>query len=270
MGSNTPTITRDNSVITILFFCLLEIIISGLHYLNPVYYTLLAREDGPVDTLNAIVLFVVSVLLLVSRPSGNRLGRLLMLFNSLLFFVIMMEEISWGQRIFNLSTPEWFVDHNRQNELSFHNIDAGGYDMSRLLPQLLSQIVLFFLIGTSVALVLNYQSIFNIKLPELSQILCFWVYAQHFPIYEFHVVYLLVILLLLGLLLIRKYWGFITPIVLASATTFIVPIIYGNELNELTIIAFYEYHEFLFSVCSLFYAVQIYRARQNQNSILVS
>jgi hypothetical protein len=35
---------------------------------------------------------------------------------------ISLEEMSWGQRIFGLSTPDWFQQHNTQREISVHNL----------------------------------------------------------------------------------------------------------------------------------------------------
>lgn len=36
--------------------------------------------------------------------------------------VLMGEELSWGQRIFNWTTPAWFSVHNQQNETNLHNL----------------------------------------------------------------------------------------------------------------------------------------------------
>lgn len=36
--------------------------------------------------------------------------------------VLMGEELSWGQRIFNWTTPAWFSAHNQQNETNLHNL----------------------------------------------------------------------------------------------------------------------------------------------------
>ena len=38
--------------------------------------------------------------------------------------VIGMEEISWGQRIFNMDTPSVLETHNVKGELNFHNVDG--------------------------------------------------------------------------------------------------------------------------------------------------
>jgi hypothetical protein len=39
-----------------------------------------------------------------------------------------MEEISWGQRLFHVSTPEFFEEHNLQKEINLHNF-ASRYNL---------------------------------------------------------------------------------------------------------------------------------------------
>ena len=64
-----------------------------------------------------IILFVLAV----RRPTGK-----LALFGlGFGFFVVGAEEISWGQRIFGWSTPEFLLNGvNVQNETTLHNIDG--------------------------------------------------------------------------------------------------------------------------------------------------
>lgn len=42
-------------------------------------------------------------------------------------FYVVMEEISWGQRIFGFGSPEFFAVHNLQRETNLHNLIAGPY-----------------------------------------------------------------------------------------------------------------------------------------------
>ncbi len=44
---------------------------------------------------------------------------------ALFAFLVAMEEISWGQRLFNFTPPEYFLADNFQQELNVHNIIAG-------------------------------------------------------------------------------------------------------------------------------------------------
>ena len=49
------------------------------------------------------------------------LGSLLACLCSLVWFVFAMEEISWGQRVFSIDSPDFFLAHNYQQELNLHN-----------------------------------------------------------------------------------------------------------------------------------------------------
>lgn len=42
-------------------------------------------------------------------------------------FYVVGEEISWGQRIFDVETPEFFMEHNLQQETNLHNFLVGPY-----------------------------------------------------------------------------------------------------------------------------------------------
>lgn len=66
---------------------------------------------------------VFSVLLI--KIKKNTMIALIFLF---VCFISLGEEISWGQRIFNIQTPKVIADANRQSELNFHNlyIFSGG------------------------------------------------------------------------------------------------------------------------------------------------
>lgn len=48
-------------------------------------------------------------------------GSLFVILLSFAFFLFAMEEISWGQRVFNIENPDFFLEHNYQKELNVHN-----------------------------------------------------------------------------------------------------------------------------------------------------
>ncbi len=51
---------------------------------------------------------------------------------SAVFLFAAGEEISWGQRIFEIDTPDALVDANRQQETNLHNLGISGFDEYRL------------------------------------------------------------------------------------------------------------------------------------------
>jgi len=84
------------------------------------------QEDSPLEYFQAIFYFSASIFtLIISRRFINNRFKLhgilyFLLFVGLLF--VSLEEISWGQRIFNLRTPSFFIMHNMQKEISIHNL----------------------------------------------------------------------------------------------------------------------------------------------------
>jgi len=48
------------------------------------------------------------------------------------------EEISWGQRLFGLEAPDIIKDHNKQSELTLHNLVIGGVSINKLFSKMLA------------------------------------------------------------------------------------------------------------------------------------
>lgn len=100
----------------------------------------MTKEDGPIENLTAILFGLSSICFIVfamrsdflkEKESGLRFFMTISW--ALLMFVFMGEEISWGQRIFAIATPDMLAEINLQNEINIHNIElldpfmTGGY-----------------------------------------------------------------------------------------------------------------------------------------------
>ena len=59
-------------------------------------------------------------------PFKNKLFIFSLIGMGFVFVFGVGEEISWGQRIFQYETPEFFKLYNTQGELNFHNLRFGG------------------------------------------------------------------------------------------------------------------------------------------------
>ncbi|KUK84170.1 MAG: hypothetical protein XD98_0142 [Microgenomates bacterium 39_6] len=94
--------------------------------INRQKYFLLIQEDGPVEYLQSFFYLVAAILGLVITghffKNNQKKLALIYLFFSLGLFFIAGEEISWGQRIFGLDNPDFFAQHNTQEEISIHNL----------------------------------------------------------------------------------------------------------------------------------------------------
>ena len=87
----------------------------------------LSREDGPIEWAGFACFAVAAALGVVVAVRARHVDRRLVVLAlgfGLVMFVAAGEEISWGQRVLDLETPEVLVDGNRQDELNLHNIDG--------------------------------------------------------------------------------------------------------------------------------------------------
>ncbi len=95
-------------------------------------------EDQYFENVAAISLFLTSfmffyafllTLRLQSRDVFFRMKLMALLGLALIAFFGAGEEISWGQRIFNIQTPEALARVNVQEEITVHNIEINGYSI---------------------------------------------------------------------------------------------------------------------------------------------
>jgi hypothetical protein len=96
------------------------------------FVLLLSKEDGLIEWLGALSLLVASGLFLLCflrarRAGSNRVKQLFFIGLALALFIGAGEEISWGQRILGIETPEAVKEHNYQGELNLHNLSLPAW-----------------------------------------------------------------------------------------------------------------------------------------------
>lgn len=118
----------------ILYILFPPIVIPDFPTHIPLSYTELPRsfnsflyqEDGLMETLAVLLLFFATIRLFrsgsiaIKKRLDFKVIWALFIIGSFCF-VIMMEEISWGQRIFGWQTPESYKELNSQGETNLHN-----------------------------------------------------------------------------------------------------------------------------------------------------
>lgn len=113
------------------------ILLSSLtYYTDTSLYKALIREDGPVEYLTAFSLLVASVFLAVKllKVRYTR-GPLWLGFISLMVLGLFFgfgEEISWGQRLFSITSGEFFIENNAQKETNLHNLVVADVKINKL------------------------------------------------------------------------------------------------------------------------------------------
>jgi hypothetical protein len=133
---------------------IIGVIVYGLFLLHKDQsaFRIWIREDGLVEWLTFAELLMMSVysiiiFCLLNQFDAGKPARRVWLFLAFLFFFGAMEEISWGQRIFGIQSPGWFLEHNRQNELNIHNLILYGVSINRLIfGKILAMIVGVYLL----------------------------------------------------------------------------------------------------------------------------
>ena len=90
-------------------------------------YLALVNEDGLVEYLSAAVLFLAAVYaVLLARRLRDAQQDWISVSAALLigafFLLVGQEEISYGQRIFSIATPQIFMEMNTQQEITLHNL----------------------------------------------------------------------------------------------------------------------------------------------------
>ena len=110
-----------SSVLVVTFLYCLHIIMESNEKRS-----VFLKEDGIVE-YTTVVFFLAAFIILVAAAKRSSFSRNYRIFTALIavaFFVIAMEEISWGQRIFGWGTGGWFGDTNAQDETNLHNADT--------------------------------------------------------------------------------------------------------------------------------------------------
>lgn len=108
-------------LISPLFIWLCGLIMSTWNF---DFFLINIQEDQLAEKIQ-FVLFAFSTILVGYGAhrvkSDNRLLANLLMGISFILFFISAEEISWGQRILNIPTPEIIVESNTQGEITLHN-----------------------------------------------------------------------------------------------------------------------------------------------------
>ncbi|PCH78450.1 MAG: hypothetical protein COB98_00600 [Flavobacteriaceae bacterium] len=148
-------------------------------YFNGVY----AAEDGLAESATAVVLFAISVLTSIRLfklwSSKKGLWKFGMIVLILVFVFGAGEEISWGQRIFNVESSEYFLENNDQGETNFHNMVVNGKKVNKIVfSQILTLILVIYLLILPILYrksewVRNFVNQFSVPVATWSQVIAF-------------------------------------------------------------------------------------------------
>jgi len=158
------------SIIMIILFVL-------FYYVDEEFYSWFADEDGLAENLTAVFFFITGLILLFKSFREMKNGmkfkkEILFLLLGLFFIYVAGEEISWGQRIFNIPTSDFLMKYNAQQELNSHNLFF--FHTSLFSPNTLADVFVFFMgIAIPVSCLFmnrfrNYLEKFNFPILQIS------------------------------------------------------------------------------------------------------
>ncbi len=110
----------------------------AVSYINDDFFmSSLTAEDGPIEWLTVLALAITSAIciyrVIILKGERPKLFLVMTFLLGLVFFFGAGEEISWGQRIFNTESPEFFQQHNAQGETNLHNLVVGGKKLNKII-----------------------------------------------------------------------------------------------------------------------------------------
>jgi hypothetical protein len=90
------------------------------------YFLEMVKEDHLIENLQVIVLLIGATIVISKAVTLAKLGNhylgLLFIFTAACLFFVAGDEVSWGQRIFGIQTPEYWSQLNSQKETTLHNL----------------------------------------------------------------------------------------------------------------------------------------------------
>jgi hypothetical protein len=140
----------------IAYASLLLIFAFGIYFSNTnvtYFEEVYVKEDGFVEYGTALFLLISSILLLYRFVKLYKFKKPLWMLGilgmALVFIFGAGEEISWGQRIFNVESSAYFLENNAQGETNLHNMVVDGKKVNKIIfSQLLTIILIIYLIIT--------------------------------------------------------------------------------------------------------------------------
>ena len=129
------------------------------------YYVL---EDGFIEWMTVLPLLLMAAISIrrLIRLAPHRHARFVISMLLFIGFFIFAagEELSWGQRIFNWKSTDFFKENNAQKETNFHNLIVAGKSINIIV---FSRLMIFFMVFYLLVLPTLYNR--NVKVRRLAE-----------------------------------------------------------------------------------------------------
>jgi hypothetical protein len=153
---NPPSVSVDRRIIAAIWAVTGVVAVWAIAVYNRNFDLLedLTAEDGLFEYAQAVFFLVAGLAFLVGW-ARSRFRNLFALGLGLMLLVVAGEEISWGQRLFGVETPDSLASANVQGETNIHNLDH--------IHQSVRAVALVFILFVIVALPLLAHSTSSVR-----------------------------------------------------------------------------------------------------------
>jgi lysylphosphatidylglycerol synthetase-like protein (DUF2156 family) len=138
----------DYELITVCILASILILAIALAVNNFPGYKSLVTEDGFVEWLTVFSLLGCALMCFIRAIQLKSKRKKMFIFSLLLlgivFFFGMGEEMSWGQRVFNIESSDFFSVHNTQEEMNIHNLEVMGVRINKAIFSLFLGVMICF------------------------------------------------------------------------------------------------------------------------------
>jgi hypothetical protein len=263
MGTNLKKNIQSGEWVSLFGYLFISVNLLTFCYLlvfkTTLFHTLL-REDALIEYLGFFFLLLTSIFLILTGSRYLKMGpgwrtlAIVFLTVGIVFFWAAGEEISWGQRIFSIKTPQTLSEINYQNELNIHNINK------RLFQRGFRHLTTLLIFISAIAFFSKRRRIFGILLPDTFLVYSFLLmssYASYRDVTpEYHLGYLVLVFYLIHYM--RKDRSMLPATLSVIALITIVTLVNctHNDLFQSNNTA--EVREYLFSFNCLTYSVLLF------------
>lgn len=123
---------KNIKILTAIFPIIFGIFMYWLSINHRSIYETVGREDHVIEWLQFFLFFasgILAIIIAIKIGKVSKLMRIVFIILALGLIFVAMEEISWGERLFNISAPEVFdgdstvplLGYNVQSEMNLHN-----------------------------------------------------------------------------------------------------------------------------------------------------
>jgi len=160
MSNNSTNIDKIAYLFLIILFAIgIFYSFTNLEYFDKSF----TKEDGFIEWSTSILLFSISLLCFYRLFRLGKTKKILWIVGTFAFALIFLfgagEEISWGQRVFNIESSDYFIQNNAQKETNLHNLVVGETKINKLIFSNILMIVMILYLIISPFLYRKYDYI---------------------------------------------------------------------------------------------------------------